>query len=410
MVVADTHGLVFYLFTPDRLTDAALDALLLLQPISVATMVHFGAVPLEALRDPFDRFILAAALQLTAPLVTADRAIVPPAQPRSSGERRSSTQLGRRSRQPQRATVAQHTRGGATSSLGGPYHLSVTDEDADAVRPQIHREHGIVVDLDDLDPEPVGAVQLGHLVGRAARHVADGCPRLPGVGEVVADVGHGDDGDMSAMPRRRPCGGGSTPTARRHRASTRVLLMHADQPTAPPEQVVLLDDDGRPIGVADKATVHGVRTPRHLAFSCYGFGDDGRLLVTRRALTKRTFPGVRTNTCCGHPAPGEKLEDAVRRRLRTELGLAATDVRLVLPDFGYRASAGGIEENELCPVFVATLVGTPTPVPDEVDSFDWWAWDDFLAAALAGELSPWATLQAPLLDACRELWPDTVPR
>lgn len=38
-------------------------------------MAHFGAVPLEALRDPFDRFILATALQLTAPLVTADRAI-----------------------------------------------------------------------------------------------------------------------------------------------------------------------------------------------------------------------------------------------------------------------------------------------------------------------------------------------
>ncbi len=32
-------------------------------------------MPLEALRDPFDRFILATALQLTAPLVTADRAI-----------------------------------------------------------------------------------------------------------------------------------------------------------------------------------------------------------------------------------------------------------------------------------------------------------------------------------------------
>jgi len=48
---------------------------LLLQPVSAATMAHFGAVPLEELRDPFDRFILATALQLKAPLVTADRAI-----------------------------------------------------------------------------------------------------------------------------------------------------------------------------------------------------------------------------------------------------------------------------------------------------------------------------------------------
>lgn len=155
--------------------------------------------------------------------------------------------------------------------------------------------------------------------------------------------------------------------------------------------------------MADKATVHGATTPRHLAFSCYGFRDDGRLLVTRRAWGKRTFPGVRTNTCCGHPAPGEVIEDAVRRRLHDELGLAAADLHLVLPDFGYRASAGGIEEHELCPVYVARLTGEPRPTPDEVDSVEWWPWERFLAAAADGDsdISPWARLQAPLLDAER---------
>jgi isopentenyl-diphosphate Delta-isomerase len=166
------------------------------------------------------------------------------------------------------------------------------------------------------------------------------------------------------------------------------------------ELVVLVDDDGRPIGTADKATVHGPRTPRHLAFSCYGFDEDGRLLVTRRASDKITFPGVRTNTCCGHPAPGEPLEDAVRRRLRDELGLEVNNLRLVLPDFAYRASAGGIEEHELCPVFTGTLVGEPRPRPAEVDSCEWWTWDRFVEAAAdpASDVSPWARLQAPLLD------------
>lgn len=171
-----------------------------------------------------------------------------------------------------------------------------------------------------------------------------------------------------------------------------------------PEQVVLLDDDGRAIGVADKATVHGATTPLHLAFSCYGFDRAGRLLVTRRARHKVTFPGVRTNTCCGHPAPGEAVEDAVRRRLADELGLRAVDLRLVLPDFAYRAAAGGVEENELCPVYVCTLDGEPSARPGEVESVEWWSWDAFLAAAAAGELSPWAQLQAPLLDARRRDW------
>jgi isopentenyl-diphosphate Delta-isomerase len=178
------------------------------------------------------------------------------------------------------------------------------------------------------------------------------------------------------------------------------VVAHANAP----EQVVLLDEVGHAIGVADKATVHGPTTPLHLAFSCYGFDQAGRLLVTRRARHKLTFPGVRTNTCCGHPAPGEAVEDAVRRRLADELGVQAVDLRLVLPDFAYRASAGGVEENERCPVYVCTVVGEPRPRADEVESVEWWGWDAFLAAARAGELSPWARLQAPLLDALRPEW------
>lgn len=174
------------------------------------------------------------------------------------------------------------------------------------------------------------------------------------------------------------------------------------------EQVVLLDDDGNPVGVADKATVHGATTPRHLAFSCYGFDARGRLLVTRRSRHKRTFPLAWTNTCCGHPGPGEDLERALRRRLDDELGLAASHVRLALPDFGYRASFDGVEENELCPVFVCLLEGEPRHRPDEVEEWQWWTWERFVHAAASGELSPWARLQAPLLTALPG-WPHAEP-
>lgn len=167
------------------------------------------------------------------------------------------------------------------------------------------------------------------------------------------------------------------------------------------EQVVLVDDAGRPIGVADKATVHGASTPRHLAFSCYGFDDAGRLLMTQRARTKRTFPLVWTNTCCGHPAPGEELTDAAARRLRYELGLEVEDLRMVLPDFGYRASDGQVEENEFCPVLACRISGEPIPLADEVQAVQWWSWQRFLDAAADQDsgLSPWAREQAPLMDA-----------
>lgn len=138
------------------------------------------------------------------------------------------------------------------------------------------------------------------------------------------------------------------------------------------ERVVLVDDDGTPLGSADKHTVHTDATPLHLAFSCYLFTEQGDLLLTRRALSKKTWPGVWTNSFCGHPAPGEDLSAAVMRRSREELGCGIRDLRVVLPDFRYRAvDASGIVENEICPVYVAVIDSPLAPSPDEVAEWEW---------------------------------------
>jgi isopentenyl-diphosphate delta-isomerase len=41
-----------------------------------------------------------------------------------------------------------------------------------------------------------------------------------------------------------------------------------------------------------------------------------------------------------------------------------------------------------------------------VDSWEWCSWESFLAEARAdgGDLSPWARLQAPLLDERHDTW------
>ncbi|HEV7185714.1 MAG TPA: isopentenyl-diphosphate Delta-isomerase [Leifsonia sp.] len=170
--------------------------------------------------------------------------------------------------------------------------------------------------------------------------------------------------------------------------------------TASREEVVLLADDGTPIGVADKATVHTGHTPLHLAFSCHLFDGDGRILVTRRALGKRTWPGVWTNSFCGHPAPGESIEEAVVRRAADELGATIDNLTVVLPDFRYRAvDAGGIVEYEICPVYTATLVGDLDPSASEVSEWEWVDARTLLAAvdATPWAFSPWLTLQLPAL-------------
>ncbi|MDQ3826766.1 MAG: isopentenyl-diphosphate Delta-isomerase, partial [Actinomycetota bacterium] len=79
--------------------------------------------------------------------------------------------------------------------------------------------------------------------------------------------------------------------------------------------VVLLDEGHHPIGQLPKSQVHHAQTPLHRGFSCYIFDGSGRVLMTRRAINKKTWPGVWTNTCCGHPLPGEQVTESAARRL-----------------------------------------------------------------------------------------------
>ncbi|CAI9401986.1 MULTISPECIES: isopentenyl-diphosphate Delta-isomerase [Aestuariimicrobium] len=168
------------------------------------------------------------------------------------------------------------------------------------------------------------------------------------------------------------------------------------------DDVVLLDDAARPIGKADRLTVHSSTTPLHLAFSTYLFNAHGDVLLTRRAVTKATWPGVWTNSACGHPRPGEDLESAARRRIKEELGLTVGPLVPLLPDFRYRATdASGVVENEVCPVYAGFVTDDdPTPDPDEVAEWVWVPWRSLTTAvaAVPQAYSPWAVLQVPQVD------------
>jgi isopentenyl-diphosphate Delta-isomerase len=173
------------------------------------------------------------------------------------------------------------------------------------------------------------------------------------------------------------------------------------------ELVVLVDAAGRPIGHSRKKEIHGPNTPLHLAFSLYLFDSMNRLLLTRRSLTKRTWPGVWTNTCCGHPAPGESVTDAVRRRLEFELRLQVRGLTCVLPDFWYTATdPSGIVENEICPVYEGRLLHPEPgilPNPDEVMDWKWVPWDDLTRAVRLTPFafSPWSVMEIAQLDDAR---------
>lgn len=171
------------------------------------------------------------------------------------------------------------------------------------------------------------------------------------------------------------------------------------------ELVVLVDQQGQAIGSAAKAAVHTDRTPLHRAFSCYLFNPGGQLLLTRRSTAKRAFPGLWTNSVCGHPGPGESDVDAIHRRAQQELGLIVQDLTAALPEFRYRAESAGVVENEICPVYLGRTNGSPDPVPDEVDSCAWTSWDGFLASVQDSpdQFSPWCRDQSEQLQAARTI-------
>ncbi len=152
------------------------------------------------------------------------------------------------------------------------------------------------------------------------------------------------------------------------------------------EYVVLTDSQNNPTGTALKATVHSDKTPVHRAFSCFLFNSKGELLLQQRALTKKTWPGIWSNSCCGHPAPGEVTEDSVYRRLSFELGVPRSAVRnlqVILPNFKYYVEREGVVEREFCPVYAGRLDCEPTINPLEVHATRWIPWNEYTGVAAA---------------------------
>lgn len=167
------------------------------------------------------------------------------------------------------------------------------------------------------------------------------------------------------------------------------------------EEVVLVDQHNTVLGTHPKATVHTLETPLHRGFSVFIFNQKGELLLQQRSFDKLTWPGFWSNSCCGHPALGESVENAIHRRVGIELGMQVYGLQETLPDFQYRCEYGGVVENEICPVWLARTDGAPKPDPTEVASTRWSSWNGFkqiLSLDEDGLYSPWCKLETAMLD------------
>ena len=130
------------------------------------------------------------------------------------------------------------------------------------------------------------------------------------------------------------------------------------------EEVVLVDELDNEMGVMEKMEAHK-KGLLHRAFSIFIFNNKNELLLQKRAFEKYHSGGLWTNTCCSHPKPGEKLSNAIHRRLNEEMGLTC-ELNFAFT-FLYKAEfSNGLTEHELDHVFIGQTDDLPKASITEV--------------------------------------------
>ena len=133
------------------------------------------------------------------------------------------------------------------------------------------------------------------------------------------------------------------------------------------EHVILVDQDDNAIGTMEKLEAHQ-RGLLHRAFSVVIFNSLGEILLQKRARSKYHSGGLWTNACCSHPLPDESMENAIRRKLKQEMGI---DLKTEYAyKFIYRTHLdGGLIEHEYDHVYTGIFDGEPLINTDEVEAW-----------------------------------------
>ncbi len=123
----------------------------------------------------------------------------------------------------------------------------------------------------------------------------------------------------------------------------------------------IVDEEGRVTGTAPRRICHdGKSRLLHPVVHLHLFDKEGKLFLQKRSANKDIQPGKWDTSVGGHIAPGEKLEDALAREVKEEIGLSEFH-----PRFLYKYVWESSREKEL--VFSFLTVTDQAPVIDRVE-------------------------------------------
>ena len=170
-------------------------------------------------------------------------------------------------------------------------------------------------------------------------------------------------------------------------------------------KMILTDIYDNEIGTMSKSDAHRLGK-LHRAFSVFIINGE-EMLIQKRSKGKYHSGGLWANACCSHPRSGEALEDAVRRRLKEELGVSCT-VREVDSFVYFSKYAADLFEYEYDHVFLGEYGGDFTPDPEEIEEVKWIGFSELeqLLITEPESFSTWFLIAAPkvlaLLSQARE--------
>lgn len=135
-------------------------------------------------------------------------------------------------------------------------------------------------------------------------------------------------------------------------------------------KVILVNESDQEIGIMEKLEAHE-KGLLHRAFSIFLVNNKGQILLQQRALSKYHTPGLWTNTCCSHPAPGETIQDAAIRRLNEEMGISGIELNFLFDFIYYKEFPNGLIEHEFDHVLIGKFNGEPQLNPNEANDARW---------------------------------------
>lgn len=123
------------------------------------------------------------------------------------------------------------------------------------------------------------------------------------------------------------------------------------------EVIDILTPEGKPTGkTALKSEAHK-KGWYHATVHIWLFTTNKKILLQKRALTKKVFPGLWDISVAGHIAAGESVLNAAKREVFEEIGLELSEEDLI--KIGTRvhqvSHSNGIIDNEHHHVFIAEL-------------------------------------------------------